>query len=291
MKKLYLLIIPMLLTACNGNENSSDAYGNFEAKEVIVSAQAQGEIVELKVEEGQTLQANQYVGCIDTLSLAIQREQLVAQKQAVASKLANIKAQIEVQEQQKDILKTELQRVEQLYQDQAATKQQFDDVKGKYDVLEKQIAATRTQITSVAREMDVVDKQVKLMNENIRKAKIINPIDGTVLEKYLEQNEIAVPGKALYKIAPLDEIELRVYVSGAQLPDVKIGQQVKVLIDKDQETNQEYTGIVFWISDQAEFTPKIIQTKEERVNMVYAVKVRVKNDGRIKIGMPGEVIF
>ena len=291
MKKLYLLIIPMLLTACNGNENSSDAYGNFEAKEVIVSAQAQGEIVELKVEEGQTLQANQYVGCIDTLSLAIQREQLVAQKQAVASKLANIKAQIEVQEQQKDILKTELQRVEQLYQDQAATKQQFDDVKGKYDVLEKQIAATRTQIASVAREMDVVDKQVKLMNENIRKAKIINPIDGTVLEKYLEQNEIAVPGKALYKIAPLDEIELRVYVSGAQLPDVKIGQQVKVLIDKDKETNQEYTGIVFWISDQAEFTPKIIQTKEERVNMVYAVKVRVKNDGRIKIGMPGEVIF
>jgi HlyD family secretion protein len=291
MKKIYLLIIPMLVAACNGNENSSDAYGNFEAKEVIVSAQAQGEIVELKVEEGQTLQANQYVGCIDTLSLAIQREQLVAQKQAVASKLTNIKAQIEVQEQQKDILKTELQRVEKLYQDQAATKQQFDDVKGKYDVLEKQITATRTQIASVAREMDVVDKQIKLMDENIRKAKIINPIDGTVLEKYLEQNEIAVPGKALYKIAPLDEIELRVYVSGAQLPDVKIGQQVKVLIDKDKETNQEYAGIVFWISDQAEFTPKIIQTKEERVNMVYAVKVRVKNDGRIKIGMPGEVIF
>ena len=139
--------------------------------------------------------------------------------------------------------------------------------------------------------MDVIDKQIKLLNEQISKAKIVNPVNGTVLEKYVEENEIAVTGKALYKIARLDEIELRVYVSGAQLPNVKLGQKVKVYIDKDEETNQEYEGEVFWISDQAEFTPKIIQTKEERVNMVYAVKVRVKNDGKLKIGMPGEVKF
>lgn len=289
--KIYLWIIPLLMISCNGNEATSDAYGNFEAKEVIVSAEAQGKIMAFHVEEGQNLKKGQNLGCIDTISLSIQREQLIAQKQAVASKKANVIAQIGVQEQQKSILETEKNRIEKLYHDNAATNQQYDDIKGKYDVLEKQIVATKTQISSINREIEVVDKQVKLVNEQIRKAKIVNPINGTVLEKYLEENEIAIPGKALYKIARLDEIELRVYVSGAQLPNVKIGQKVKVYIDKDVETNQQYEGVIFWISDQAEFTPKIIQTKEERVNMVYAVKVRVKNDGKIKIGMPGEIKF
>lgn len=289
--KIYLFILPVLMIACSGNENSSDAYGNFEVKEVIVSAETQGKIIEFNVEEGQTINNGKKLGFIDTVSLSIQREQLFAQKQAIASKITNIKAQIEVQEEQKSILLTEVNRIEQLFKDNAATKQQYDDVKGKYDVLEKQIAATKTQISSISKEMNVVDKQAKLLNEQISRAYIVNPVKGTVLEKYLEANEIAVPGKALYKIARLDEIELRVYISGSQIPDVKIGQKVKVLVDKDVETNQEYEGVVFWISDQAEFTPKIIQTKEERVNMVYAVKVRVKNDGKLKIGMPGEVVF
>lgn len=289
--KIYLLVFPILLAACNGNENSSDAYGNFEAKEVIVSAEVQGKIIEFTAEEGQSLSKGQNLGFIDTIQKSIQREQLWAQKQAIASKKLNVSAQINVQEQQKSLLETEKNRLDQLYKDNAATKQQFDDISGKYNILEKQIIATKTQISSIAREMEVVDKQVKLVSEQISRAKIINPINGTVLEKYLEENEIAIPGKALYKIARLDVIELRVYVSGAQLPEVKIGQKVKVYIDKDQESNQEYEGKVFWISDQAEFTPKIIQTKEERVNMVYAVKIRVKNDGKIKIGMPGEVIF
>ncbi|NOQ26165.1 MAG: HlyD family efflux transporter periplasmic adaptor subunit [Bacteroidales bacterium] len=289
--KIYLLVFPILLAACNGNENSSDAYGNFEAKEVIVSAEVQGKIIEFTAEEGQSLSKGQNLGFIDTIQKSIQREQLWAQKQAIASKKLNVSAQINVQEQQKSLLETEKNRLDQLYKDNAATKQQFDEINGKYDILEKQIIATKTQISSIAREMEVVDKQVKLVSEQIRRAKIINPINGTVLEKYLEENEIAIPGKALYKIARLDVIELRVYVSGAQLPEVKIGQKVKVYIDKDQELNQEYEGKVFWISDQAEFTPKIIQTKEERVNMVYAVKIRVKNDGKIKIGMPGEVVF
>jgi len=289
--KLIILLLPALLAACNGNENSSDAYGNFEAKDVIISAEAQGKIIQFNLEEGQSLKAGQKLGFIDTVPLSIQREQLLAQKQAVASKKANVNAQIEVQEQQKKVLETEKDRIEQLYNDNAATKQQYDDITGKYDVVEKQIAATKTQISSIVREMNVIDKQVKLMNEQISRATITNPIDGTVLEKYLEENEIAIIGKALYKIALLDDIDLRVYVSGSQLPNIKIGQDVKVLIDKDSETNQEYVGKVFWISDQAEFTPKIIQTKEERVNMVYAVKVRVKNDGKLKIGMPGEVVF
>jgi HlyD family secretion protein len=291
MKKIYLLIIPALLAACSGNENGSDAYGNFEAKEVIVSAEAQGKIIEFNVEEGQSINERQKLGFIDTVSLSIQREQLYAQKRAIASKIVNVKAQIEVQEKQKSLLLTEVNRMEQLFNDNAATKKQYDDVKGKYDVLEKQIAATKTQISSISREMDVMDTQAKLLNEQLSRSYIVNPVKGTVLEKYLEANEIAVPGKALYKIARLDEIELRVYISGSQIPDVKIGQKVKVLVDKDAESNQEYEGVVFWISDQAEFTPKIIQTKEERVNMVYAVKIRVKNDGKLKIGMPGEVVF
>jgi len=292
MKTKYLyLIFPVLFAACSGSDNKSDAYGNFEAKEVIISAETQGKIIEFKAEEGQKLEKEQIIAIIDTVPMSIQKEQLLAQKQAVASKISNIKAQIAVQEEQKSILKTEKDRIEKLYNDNAATQQQFDDITGKYDILEKQIAVTNTQITSVSKEIKVINTQVKLIDEQKSRAIIKNPIDGVLLEKYLEENEIAIPGKALYKIARMDEIELRVYISGSQLPQIQNGQKVKVFIDKDNETNQEYEGEVFWISDQAEFTPKIIQTKEERVNMVYAVKIRVKNDGNIKIGMPGEVMF
>ena len=289
--KIYLLLILLLLAACNGNDNGSDAFGNFEAREIIVSAESQGKLLQFSVEQGGQLKKNQQVGWIDTSTLHIQKEQLKAQKQAVASKLANIKAQIDVQQEQKQNLLTEKNRIKKLYNDQAATKQKLDDISGKYEVLLKQIEATNTQINAVHKEMEVMERRIDLVNEQIRKAKIINPVNGTVLEKYVEESEIAAMGKALYKIARLDEIDLRVYISGAQLPSVKIGQKVTVLVDKDVKTNQEFEGKVIWISNQAEFTPKIIQTKEERVNMVYAVKVRVKNDGTMKIGMPGEVIF
>ncbi len=289
--KIYLLLILLLLAACNDNDNGSDAYGNFEAKEIIVSAESQGKLLEFNIEEGQHLKKNQPVGWIDTSTLHIQKEQLKAQKQVVASKLENIKAQIEVQQEQKRNLLTEKNRVEKLYNDQAATKQKLDDVSGKYDVLLKQIEATKTQINSIDKEIKVMDRQIDLVDEKIRKAKITNPVGGTVLEKYVQESEIAAMGKALYKIARLDEIDLRVYISGAQLPSIKIGQKVTVLVDQNAKTNQEFEGKVIWISDQAEFTPKIIQTKEERINMVYAIKVRVKNDGTMKIGMPGEVKF
>ena len=288
---IYLLLILLLLAACNGNDNGSDAFGNFEAREIIVSAESQGKLLQFSVEQGGQLKKNQQVGWIDTSTLHIQKEQLKAQKQAVASKLANIKAQIDVQQEQKQNLLTEKNRIKKLYNDQAATKQKLDDISGKYEVLLKQIEATNTQINAVHKEMEVMERRIDLVNEQIRKAKIINPVNGTVLEKYVEESEIAAMGKALYKIARLDEIDLRVYISGAQLPSVKIGQKVTVLVDKDVKTNQEFEGKVIWISDQAEFTPKIIQTKEERVDMVYAVKVRVQNDGTMKIGMPGEVRF
>jgi len=289
--KLLVIIIPALLAACSGNNNGSDAYGNFEAKEVIVSAEAQGRLIQFNLEEGDLLNENQLVGLIDTTIQFLQKQQLFAQKQAVMAKVANINAQISVQEEQKQSLLTEKNRIEKLYIDKAATQQQFDDINSKYDILIKQVIATKTQIDAVYKELNVVDKQVDLINEQIKKALVINPIQGTVLEKYIEAGEITAMGKALYKIGKLDEIDLRIYISGAQLPNVKIGQTVKVFIDKDKDTNEKYEGIISWISDQAEFTPKIIQTKEERVNMVYAIKVRVKNDGKLKIGMPGEVKF
>ncbi|HSH50780.1 MAG TPA: HlyD family efflux transporter periplasmic adaptor subunit [Bacteroidales bacterium] len=289
--KIYLLLILLLLASCNGNDTISDAYGNFEAREIIVSAESQGKLIQFNIEEGEYLKKNQYVGWVDTSILHIQKKQLLAQKQAVASKLVNIKAQIEVQQEQKQNMLTEKNRVEKLYNDQAATKQKLDDINGKYEVLLKQIEATKTQINSIDKEMKVMDHQIDLVDEQIKKAKIINPVNGTVLEKYVEESEIAAMGKALYKIARLDEIVLRIYISGAQLPSVKLGQKVTVIVDEDKKTDQEFEGKVIWISDQAEFTPKIIQTKEERVSMVYAVKVRVKNDGTMKIGMPGEVRF
>lgn len=287
----YIWILSIVFFACNGNHDESDAYGNFEAKETIVSAESQGKIVEFSIEEGQQIKKDKIVGFIDTVALSIQRDQLYAQKQAVASKMINIKAQIDVQNEQKAVLKIELDRVDQLYKDNAATKQQYDDIKGKYDVLQKQIKATETQNTLIQKEVDVVSAQIKVVSDQIGRAYIVNPVKGTVLEKYLEEKEIAIPGKALYKIADLEYLELRAYVSGAQLANLELGQKLKVRVDKDSESNTEYEGELFWISDQAEFTPKIIQTKEERVNMVYAIKVRVKNDGKLKIGMPGEVKF
>ena len=289
--KLFVVIAATLLSACSGNNNDSDAWGNFESKEIMVSAEAQGKIMQLTIEEGDVLEKNQLVGVIDTTMQYLQKQQLIAQKQAVSTKIANVNAQIAVQEEQKQNLVNEKNRIEKLFAEKAATQQQFDDITSKYEIVNKQIAATKTQIDAIYKELNVIDKQIDVLNEQIRKAGIINPIHGTVLEKYIEAGEMAAMGKAIYKISKLDEIDLRVYVSGAQLPMVKIGQVVTVFIDKNEKENQQYEGVVSWISNQAEFTPKIIQTKEERVNLVYAVKVRVKNDGHIKIGMPGEVKF
>lgn len=289
--KLFVVIAATLLTACSVNNNDPDAWGNFESKEIMVSAEAQGKIMQLTIEEGDVLENDQLVGVIDTTMQYLQKQQLIAQKQAVSTKIANVNAQIAVQEEQKQNLVNEKNRIEKLFAEKAATQQQFDDITSKYEIVNKQIAATKTQIDAIYKELNVIDKQIDVLNEQIRKAGIINPIHGTVLEKYIEAGEMAAMGKAIYKISKLDEIDLRVYVSGAQLPMVKIGQVVTVFIDKNEKENQQYEGVVSWISNQAEFTPKIIQTKEERVNLVYAVKVRVKNDGHIKIGMPGEVKF
>lgn len=289
MKKYVFIISIALLAACSGKKDKADAYGNFEADEIIISSEVSGRILQLNLEEGQELKEGTLVGIVDTTDYQLKKEQLVAQKNAIASKSGNIASQIEVQQQQKNNLLVDKARIEKLYKDGAATKKQLDDINGSISLVDKQIQSIQTQNGSVADEILAIIKQIDQVNQNIKKCHLVCPVSGTVLGKYVEANELVVPGKTLYKIADLENIFLRAYVSESQLANVKIGQTVEVLIDKGNGTMATYEGTVAWISSAAEFTPKIIQTKEERVNLVYAVKIKVKNDGAIKIGMPGEV--
>lgn len=290
MNKLLFLACTIFVS-CAGNSDKSDAYGNFEAAEILISSEGTGKILLLSVEEGQLLDTGYQAAIIDTIDLVLKREQIIAQREAVRTKVKGITAQIEVQNQQKRNLLIENQRVEKLLKDQAATQKQMDDIKGGIELVEKQIESIRTQNSTVLNELESYNKQINLIEEAIKKCYIINPVKGTVLTKYAEQYEIGTPGKPLYKIADLTEMTLRVYIEGEQLPLIHIGQKVEVLIDKGKKDFVKMDGIVSWISSTAEFTPKIIQTKKERVSMVYAVKISVKNDGALKIGMPAEVNF
>jgi len=280
-----------LLISCSETDKKSDAFGNFESREILVSAETQGKILELNIVEGQKLKEGQEAGGIDSSTFTVRKQQMRAQKRAKASKLDNIEAQIEVQKEKIENFKTEKNRIERLLEEEAATDKQYDDIAGKLQVARKQLQSVKTQKQAVYRELDVIDTQIQEVNENIEKCKIENPTNGTVLEIYYDKGEFAMPGRTIYKLADLSKMDLRVYVSGAQLPHIEIGQEVDVFIDKNEKENQRLKGKVSWISSKAEFTPKIIQTKEERVDLVYAVKVKVKNDGRLKIGMPGEVKF
>lgn len=294
-KKLITAVLITLavisISGCSKNDKRSDAFGNFEAVETVVSSESSGKLVEFNVEEGQMLDADYVVGHIDTVQLTLKKKQIEATKNLTRTKFKNVSSQIAVYQEQKRVALKERDRIERLLKDNAATGKQLDDINGNIDVINKQIAAIETQNGTTNEELKNYDVQIKQIDDQLNKSSIVNPVKGTVIMKYVEPNEVVGYGKPLYKIADLSVMELRVYVSGTQLPEIKIGQKVKVLIDngKDGFTNLE--GEISWISSKAEFTPKIIQTKEERVNLVYAVKVRVKNDGSVKIGMPGEVVF
>jgi len=284
---MAILVIP----SCHSNGHRADAFGNFEADEVIVSAQSQGILTSLKVQEGLTLAKDQLVGRIDSAVPAIKLDQLKAQLAVIGSRLQNTDAQLKVQAEQRSNLLREVNRVQKLMSSEAATQQQYEDMAGKLKVLDLQTETIIGQKKIIDAERSVLMAQMQEVINLLGKCRITNPLQGTVLEKYVEAGELVSPGKALYKIANTEEMELKVYVSGSQLPSITLGDSVHVFIDTVEESLQTLSGKVSWISSQAEFTPKIIQTREERVNMVYAVKVRVKNDGRLKIGMPGEVIF
>lgn len=292
MKIINLTLIALiLLSGCRNNEQESDAYGNFEAKEIIVSAEANGKILKLYINSGELLKEGQKVGLIDTMQLSLKLSQIVAQKNAIQTKFENIVSQVNVLEEQKKVFLTEKRRLEKLVKDKAAPKQKLDKIDGEIRIINSRIKSVNTQRNSISKEIEVLQKQKEIVEFQLEKCKMINPVKGTILTKFVEQGEMAGIGRPLYKIADISEMFLRVYISGNQLPNIKIGQKVDVFIDKSKKENQKLSGKISWISSQAEFTPKIIQTKEERVDLVYAVKIIVKNDGRLKIGMPGEIDF
>jgi len=292
MKKfLWILLISTGLMACSGDGDKADAYGNFEATEVMVSAMAQGEIFSLNIEEGQLLAQKEIIGLIDTTDLFLKEQQLVKSIAAVKTRFLTINAQMNVQLQQKKNRMVDKDRLEKLFREGAATQKQLDDINGAIDLLEAQIIATKSQKQQIQAEIETIDIQIEQVQEALSKCFISNPVAGTVLIKYAEAGEVAAPGKPLYKIADLSLMKLKVYVSGDQMPNIKIGQEVEVQIDKTKRENSSLNGTISWISSTAEFTPKTIQTKDERVNLVYAVKVLVQNNGSIKIGMPGEINF
>jgi HlyD family secretion protein len=292
MKKLQIIALAFLIFgACKNAEKKSDAFGNFEAIETIVSSETAGKLLSMEVKQGDQLETGKLIALIDTTELILKKLQTESQMLASETKKQNVAAQINVlQEQKKNALITQ-QRITKMFADKAATQQQVDDINGQINVIDKQILSTTTQFKLIGSEMDVIARQTDLLNEQLIRCKIKSPVSGTVLETYLETGELATPGKPVLKMANLSILELKVYVSGAQLPKVILGEEVKVLIDTNTKEMQGLTGKVIWISSEAEFTPKIIQTKEERVKLMYGVKIQVANDGLLKIGMPGEVVF
>ena len=283
-----LVIIASFMISCKKGNDKADGYGNFEATEITISAENTGKLQNFDIVEGQKLKRNDLIGNVDTVSLILKKEQLRANKEAVFSKLRSISSSINVLKTQLKTAQINQDRIVNLVKENAATQKQLDDINGEVDIIQQQIKNVETQNAPILNELKSLEAQIKQLEDQLQKSKIVNPIDGTVLVKYAEPNEITSFGKPLYKIADLSLMQLRVYLSEKQLSSIKIGQKVTVKIDT-KDAMKNYDGIISWVSSEAEFTPKIIQTKEERVNLVYAIKVEVKNDGELKIGMPAEM--
>jgi len=308
--KSSILFIPLVLflNACT-NQSNFDASGNFEADEVIVSAQQNGELLSYEVKEGKQLKAGEKVGRIDVREVELQKQQKEASIAALNDKTAAPSDQVELIRRQLDVQKAQLAqqqrektRTENLLKVDAATHKQLDDINASIDQLNKEIAVTQQQIKlstyntnnqnrGILSEKAPMEKAAEQLQEQINKGQIINPVSGTVLINYALRGEMQVTGKPLYKIANTEILDLRAYITGAQLTQIKLDQKVTVQIDNGKKGHRGYTGTIVWISDKSEFSPKTIQTRDERANLVYAIKVSVKNDGFIKIGMYGEVIF
>ena len=306
---LYVSMLFAFLAGCNLNNKVSDASGTFEADEVVVSSEVPGKIISLNLEEGSILAKDSIVGIIDSVPLQLQKAQVEATIGALSQKTLDVKPQIKLLQDQISVQKIQLDnalhekaRTERLIKADAATTKQLDDINTQIDVLKKQIdvnqqqikvqeTTTGTQNSSVLSEYKPLQKSVAQIEDQLKRTNIINPINGTVLTKYAMAGEVTSAGKALYKIANLSVITLRVYITGTQLAQVKLNQHVNVLVDSSADKYKQYSGVITMISDKAEFTPKTIQTKDERANLVYAIKIHVKNDGYLKIGMYGEVKF
>ena len=294
MKKVIYIAMALLAISCT-KEAEFDAQGTFEATEVVVSSEATGRILNFDIEEGMAIAANQTVGTIDSLQLHLQRKQLVAQQSALLASRPDVKKQVAALREQIAKQKTELRRVDNMLRDGAATQKQKDDIEAQIKILEVQLEAqlsTLDKNTSTINGNSVVlEAQIAALDDRISKCRIISPVGGTVLVKYAEAGELASAGKPLMKIADLKNIYLRAYFTSDQLANVKLGDEVKVVADFGGTERYDYTGRIAWISSESEFTPKTIQTKDSRANLVYAVKIAVENDGRLKIGLAGEVVL
>jgi HlyD family secretion protein len=312
MKREFQLLIgiaSLLLLSCNNNNNKYDATGTFEVDEVIVSATANGKILALNIEEGSVLAKDSLVGLVDPTGLSLQKEEVEATIESLGQQTANVGPQVKLLEDQLTVQQSQLAnllhektRIENLLKQDAATGKQLDDINALIDVAQKNQAVTQQQINvqknnigtqnrGILSQGKPLEKRAAQIADQLNKTGITNPVNGTVITKYAEEGEITSNGKALYKIADLSIMTLRAYITGTQLSQVKLGQQVKVLVDDGADKYKELSGTITWVSDKAEFTPKTIQTKDERANLVYAMKVKVKNDGYLKIGMYGEVQF
>ena len=292
MKTRILISIGVLLLAgCKSKTQQADAFGNFEATEVIISAETNGRIIRFTPVEGSVIEKDSSIALIDTTIFHLQKSEIYAGMNSIRTRISSINAQNAILNQQIENLNINISRIEKMLKDDAATQKQMDDLTGQSAVLQKQIAANNTQKASVAAELSVNESKIASVNEQIRRSTVKSPIRGTIIEKYAEAGEITAAGKPLVKIADLSVMKLKVYVSGAQLGSVKTGQECSIRIDKGEKDFSSFTGTVSYISGKAEFTPKIIQTKEERVILVYAVNIDVINDGSLKAGMPGEAIF
>ncbi len=287
----FLFIAALVFSGCTNKTGTADAYGNFEATEVTVSAETSGRIIKSDITEGIETDSGTLIAMIDTTLLHLQKAEIDAGMKSVRTRLSSINAQNEILNQQIENLNVNIARIENMLKDDAATRKQYDDLTGQVAVLQKQIAANNTQKASVEAELSVFNSKKATLNEQIARCSVKSPLKGTIIEKYAEAGEMTSAGKPLVKIADLSVIKLKVYVSGAQLGNIKTGNECTVRVDNGEKGYSSFTGMISYISGKAEFTPKIIQTKEERVTLVYAVTIDVKNDGTMKSGMPGEAIF
>ncbi|MBS7292951.1 MAG: HlyD family efflux transporter periplasmic adaptor subunit [Candidatus Cryptobacteroides sp.] len=290
----YPLLVLLAASCVEGNK-AYDASGVFESTEVTVSAEGNGKILSLDIQEGDRLEAGQIVGCIDTVQLHLSEVQLEASRRAVGSGWLDISRQIAALESQIGKQRQELDRFTKLEKAGASNRKQVEDIQAQIETLERQLAAQEESLNSsnrnVSGQADALEAQIEQIRDRIRKCVITSPVAGTVLAKYSEAGEFAALGRALFKVADIDNIRLRAYITADQLTTLKLGQQVRVFADQGSSGRKEYAGTLIWISDKAEFTPKTIQTRDERANLVYAVKIAVENDGLIKLGMYGDIKF
>lgn len=295
MKKLVIIISALFVTSCGSDKVKWDATGTFEATEITVSAEGNGSLLMFAVEEGTQLEEGRLVGQIDTVQLYLKKLQLIASRSSAMSSRQDIAKQIAATEQQIEFQTSEKKRFETLLSQNAATGKQVDDIVNQIAVLKKQLSAQRSSLEtsnkSITENGESLEIQIAQVEDQLKKCRIVSPVTGTALVNFVEEGEYATTGKPLFTVADMTNIYLRAYITADQLTQMKLGDSVKVYCDFGKESEREYPGRVEWISSKAEFTPKTIQTREERANQVYAVKIAVVNDGYLKIGMYGEVVL